>query len=491
MTDAAAPNPIRRLLGTSAVYSLGSILGRVGAFLLLPLYTHALSLAEYGTLELVYAASSVASALIGSGLAHTALRFYFDEAPETRGRIITTAYVLSFVASAAVCCLAALFADSIGLVLLGDGDRGTVIVLMLAVMVFELSTEICFAYCRVREWALLYVSMGLFKLLAQVGASIYLVAYLHRGVEGVLGSNLISVFLVWLFLSIVVLRHCGLKLAVARIGDMYRYSLPLAMRALVGIAAANVDRLFLRTFVSVEAVAIYGLGQKFAQILKFAVIEPFQLGYGPFRFSVLKRDDAKEVQRRVTVIFALGGTLAALGLAAFTPMVIQLMSPQEYWSAAQVTSIAVIATVGAGLAYCFETGLLIHKSTATLLTLALANLAVSVVLQLCLVPTLGVLGATIAAALLGIFYASMVYVFANRRYPLQYLQGIDITMLGAGCVALAVLALFARWSWTHQLPAALGVIAVFIALVLATHGESRRMLTAALARVRRVPRSAT
>lgn len=486
MSEGAQVNPIRRLLGTSAVYALGSVLGRLGAFLLLPLYTHSLSLSEYGMLELIYAASSVASALIGSGLAHTALRFYFDESPDSRGRIITTALFLSFLASATVAGLCSLFADPIGTVLLGEEGRGTLMQLMLAVMVFELSNEICFAYCRVREWAMLYVSLGLFRLLAQVGTSVYLVGYLDLGVEGVLASNLISVFTVWLFLAILVLRHCGLRLAVARIPAMYRYSTPLAMRALVGIAAGNVDRLFLRSFVSVEAVAIYGLGQKFAQILRFAVIEPFQLGYGPFRFAILKRDDAKEVQRRVAVVYALGGTLAALLLAAFTPMAIQLMSPEEYWSAAQVTCIAVIATVAAGLSYCFETGLLIHKSTTTLLTLSILNLVVSVVLQLCLVPTLGVLGATIAAALVGIFNAVIVQVYANRQYPLQYLKRADLGVLAGGILCLCVLALVGHWSWPRQLLVAAAAISSYVTLVLLLHAEGRAFLGALLNRARRI-----
>lgn len=486
MSEAASSNPIRRLLGTSAVYSVGSVLGRLGAFLLLPLYTHSLSLAEYGMLELLYAASSVASALIGAGLAHTALRFYYDEAPESRGRIITTALLLSFAASVTVGCVCALFAEPVGSVLLGDEGRGVLIQLMLAVIVFELSSEICFAYCRVREWALLYVSLGLLRLLAQVGTSIYLVGYLDLGVEGVMISNLISVFAVWLFLCVRVLRDCGLGIAAARIGEMYRYSMPLALRALVGIAASNVDKLFLRTFVSVEAVAIYGLGQKFAQILRFAVIEPFQIGYGPFRFSIMKRDDAKEVQRRVAVIYALGSTFAALLLAAFTPMVIQLMSPQEYWSAAQVTSIAVIATTTTGLSYCFETGLLIHKSTSMLLKLSVVNLIVSVILQLIMVPTLGVMGATIAATLLAILNAVMVHVFANRKYPLQYLRRADLVMLAGGVVALCILSLIAGWAWPRQLISAFGVIAVFVTLVLLTHAEGRGFVSAALNRVRRI-----
>jgi O-antigen/teichoic acid export membrane protein len=477
-------NPIRRLLGTSAIYSLGTVLSRVGALLLLPLYTHALNLEEYGTLELIYAVSSVASTLIGAGLAHTALRFYFDESEQNRGRVITTAYALTVVSGIAVSLACIPFADLIGRVLLGSDGTHRLIELMFAILVLELCNEVSFAYCRVREWALLYVALGLAKLLMQVAASIWFVAMLDLGVTGVLLGNLVSVGLVWLVLTFVVLRHCGLAIDWAAVMPMYRYSVPLAMRSLVSVVGGNVDRLLLRTFVSVEAVAIYGLGQKFAQILRFAVVEPFQLGYGPFRFAVAKRDDAKEVQRRVTVIFAVAGSLAALLLVAVTPAVIQLMSPAEYWSAAEVASIAVIGAIASGLAYCFETGLLIQKSTGTLLKLSFVNFAINTALQAALVPAFGIMGATIGASLAVVAYAAIVHWSSNKVYPLTYLRREDILLLVIASAGLVLMTLVSQWTWTHQIGVALGISAAFVAAAWLLHGEIRTMTQSALAHLR-------
>lgn len=484
MNDPSA-SPIRRLLGTSAIYSLGTVLSRVGALLLLPLYTHSLSLEEYGTLELIYAVSSVASTLIGAGLAHTALRFYFDENEQNRGRIITTAYALTLLSGIAVSLACVPFADMIGRVLLGSDGTHRLIELMFAILVLELCNEVSFAYCRVREWAMLYVALGFAKLLVQVGASIWFVAMLDLGVTGVLLGNLVSVGLVWLVLSFMVLRYCGMAIDAAAIVPMYRYSLPLAMRSLVSVVGGNIDRLLLRTFVSVEAVAIYGLGQKFAQILRFAVVEPFQLGYGPFRFAVAKRDDAKEVQRRVTMIFAVGGTVAALLLVAVTPAVIQMMSPAEYWSAAEVATIAVIGAVASGLAYCFETGLLIQKSTNTLLKLSFVNFAINTVLQAVLVMAFGIMGATIAASLATVAYAAIVHRVSDKVYPLTYLRRDDILLLLIASVGLVLMTLVSQWPWTQQIGVGVGIAAAFIAAALFLHRELRLMILSAVAHLRR------
>ena len=74
-----APNKdVSRFFRHSAIYAIGNAMNRLGAFVLLPLYTHYLSAAEYGTLEVFYAISSVVSGILSVGIAHATLRFYFE-----------------------------------------------------------------------------------------------------------------------------------------------------------------------------------------------------------------------------------------------------------------------------------------------------------------------------------------------------------------------------------------------------------------------------
>ncbi len=64
---------LKRLFRHGGIYLVGNILNRVGAFLLLPLYTQHLPLAEYGVLEILYSTVAIISVLCAAGLSHTTL----------------------------------------------------------------------------------------------------------------------------------------------------------------------------------------------------------------------------------------------------------------------------------------------------------------------------------------------------------------------------------------------------------------------------------
>ena len=82
---------IRSLLRHGGIYLIGNVMNRVGAFLLLPLYTRHLAVAEYGVLEILYSTVAVISVVLAAGLSHTTLRFYFDFKEQAdRHAVVTT-----------------------------------------------------------------------------------------------------------------------------------------------------------------------------------------------------------------------------------------------------------------------------------------------------------------------------------------------------------------------------------------------------------------
>ncbi len=75
---------LRRLATTGAAYTAASILSKLIAVALLPLYTSHLAPADYGAAELLFAAVVTASIVVRLGLIESVLRFYYrdDEDPD-------------------------------------------------------------------------------------------------------------------------------------------------------------------------------------------------------------------------------------------------------------------------------------------------------------------------------------------------------------------------------------------------------------------------
>src|ERR1700749_3964571 len=70
---------LRRLATTGAAYTAASILSKVIAVALLPLYTRYLSPEDYGAAEVLFAAVVTASIVVRFGLIEAILRFYYQE----------------------------------------------------------------------------------------------------------------------------------------------------------------------------------------------------------------------------------------------------------------------------------------------------------------------------------------------------------------------------------------------------------------------------
>src|SRR5262245_37416915 len=92
---------LSRFAKHSGIYAVGNALNRLGAFVLLPLYTRYLTPSEYGTLELFYALSALISTVLAVGLSHARLRFYFDHKDEAnRHSVVSTNFLASLAISA-------------------------------------------------------------------------------------------------------------------------------------------------------------------------------------------------------------------------------------------------------------------------------------------------------------------------------------------------------------------------------------------------------
>src|SRR5262245_64072547 len=123
----AAPPPsgLMAVGRQAAVYASGMFLAKALSFLLLPLYTHYLSPADYGVIQLIEMTFEIVSIVAGARLTVGIFHFY-HKAPDDRGRlgVLSTAALLLSVSFAAVAAVVALFAPAISRAMFsGPQDR--------------------------------------------------------------------------------------------------------------------------------------------------------------------------------------------------------------------------------------------------------------------------------------------------------------------------------------------------------------------------------
>lgn len=422
----------------TVVYSAGNFIYRAASFLLIPLYVRTLPAASYGTLELIGATVLILQSVLASGVAHSAMRFYCEyQDASTKNSVISSALIGSFLFTACGALAGVASAPWLSRLVFGNELYTVAFRIACISVVFEISREIMLSYVRAIGQSKLFIVMSVVQLVTQIAASIFAVVHLRLGVAGILGANLVATFCVWLVLVTFTIRRCGLGFRPSLFPPLLRYGFPLMLSALSVSMFQSADRYFLNGLVSLQALGVYALAMKIANIIPGLLVTPFTNSYGPYRFAIMREEYAKDTYARVARYFLIVASGAMLVVAAFSREALHLITAPDYWSAAGPLPLLLIPGTLGGLNYCFQTGIYVQKSTQQLLYIALISGAINVAGLIVLVPRFGVMGAAASAVIAYGYTLTHTLFIAQRLMPIPYETGRLARIFGAAAVPAA------------------------------------------------------
>ena len=93
---------LKQFGSATVLYAIGTFLQRIGALILVPLYTSVLIVSEYGALETIMVTLQTFTILINLGLSNALVRFYSEcDGEEDVFEMVRTSWVLVFALSSA------------------------------------------------------------------------------------------------------------------------------------------------------------------------------------------------------------------------------------------------------------------------------------------------------------------------------------------------------------------------------------------------------
>ncbi|HBW86277.1 MAG TPA: hypothetical protein DEF82_05920 [Crocinitomicaceae bacterium] len=180
-------NPIKRLLGQTAVYGLSSIVGRLLNYLLVPLYTAVFAdPADYGVVSELYAWVAFLVVLLTFGMETAFFRFIQDTTD--RKKIMSNALWIVLLVNAFFYLLLLQFNNEIANVMLFQGHN-EYIVLMGAVVCIDAVSALPLSELRAEENARRFATIQLLSIAVNIGLNVLFMVFLFnksRPEEGVL-----------------------------------------------------------------------------------------------------------------------------------------------------------------------------------------------------------------------------------------------------------------------------------------------------------------
>jgi O-antigen/teichoic acid export membrane protein len=435
---------LRRLATTGAAYTAASILSKVIAVALLPLYTRYLSAEDYGAAEVLFAAVVSASIIVRFGLIEAILRFYYKE-DEDPDAVVAGTFAGLFWLSTLGALLALPFAGPLSELLLPDpeglGASAPDLVRIAIGGLWVLTMwEFMLTLFRLEERARAFFLTTILNVLASIALTVVLVVGFDEGARGLLlGSYAAGAAFVVVLIALQ-WRRLSLRFDRRLLRRLFRFGLP-TMPAEVSLYLLNfVDRLIIARSVGLAEAGLYSLAVKFAQAVN-VLVRGFQLAWPPLAYSIRDDGEARRTYATVVTLFVAGCAFVVAGMWLFSRWIVRALAAPEFFDSYE--AIGLIATAVTLYALYLVLVVILGRTGRTEFNFpaALGALAANVALNLLLVPPLGIVGAGLALVASYLVVLALMYVFTQRLFPVPYEWGrlLRVVLTVAALVGLGEL----------------------------------------------------
>lgn len=405
----------------STIYGLGTVLGQLVGFIMLPIYTRYLTPKDYGVLHLIEISTLLLGMVITTGIAQTLSRFYFDhEEKHKKNKTVSTVYITYCIIALIVSPFLYLSVPILSTKVLDSPVYTTYFYISFLSFIFGGMLDIGLTYLRIINKSGYFVIISVSRLVMLLSLNIYFIVFKGLGVLGILYSTLITRIFFQMVLTLPILFKIKIRFSFRYCIEMLTFSLPLIPARLARTFVQQSDRYFIRYFISISNTGIYSLAQKLGTAVHLIITASFQAAFEPRRYEIAKRPDAKDTFNKIFCYHAMVMVFVGLGISVFVPEILRLMVTPKFYPAGKLIPLIVFSMILFGFRKHFEFGILWSKKTKyytyTNSIIAVLNL----ILNLVFIPTLGLYGAVYSSTLCIIIHNMLVYIFGQKDYFIKF-----------------------------------------------------------------------
>jgi O-antigen/teichoic acid export membrane protein len=221
-----------------------------------------------------------------------------------------------------------------------------------------------------------------------------------------------------------------------------RFGLP-TMPAELSLYLLNfVDRIIIVRTAGLAEAGLYSLAVKFAQGVN-VLVRGFQLAWPPLAYSIRDDGEARRAYAVVVTLFVAGCAFVVSGMWLLSRWIVRALAAPEFFGSYK--AIGLVATAVTLYALYMVLVVILGRTGRTEFNFpaTAAALAANIVLNLILVPALGIVGAGLALVASYIVVLVLMYGFTQRLFPVPYEWGrlARVLAVSAGIVGLGELLL--------------------------------------------------
>lgn len=426
-------NRLPPALQQSAIYALALAGAKGVSLIMVPIFTHYLSPADYGRLDVLQTLADVLSIVIGLGLAETLFRFCGEDtdqkASETAATLYGMSWIIALIALVITQTAAPFFTQHL------PGDITLVQTrLILASLALSGTILVPLAWMRLRGKAKLYLWGTLGRTLFQAGlAALFLI--IGFGITGFVAAGFIGCVSLSIFVGYVQMKDTGIRFSLKSFQTYGPYGGPLIFAGCAGFILGSFDRWILAEAIGTAEMAQYALAAKFG-LITAVLIQPFDMWWHAKRFHTLNAVNGPQECAKYASIAMVVVSTAVITVSCLSPLLITLLTPSSYHASIAYVPYLVLFAGLHNLTQTLGFGIYTQKTTKWPAFIDGSAAVIALIAYFNLIPIYGIYGAIIATFMALSLRFLMTFLIAQKIcfIPYPYIKMITLSIYTVACV---------------------------------------------------------
>lgn len=402
------------------VMTIGKFSSKALTFLLVPLYTSILSTAEYGVYDLLVTTVTLLTPLLTLTISEGVMRFCLDENYKPKD-VLTIGLTIVLLGTGV---LAAAYPIIKSINLIAD-YYAWILMFFAASNIHLIMTQFLKGVNKVK----LYAICGIISTIVTLVLNILFLVVFKFGILGYMMAYIIGHLAVTIFicLKIKVWKLIANPFAIEKkvYKDLLAYSCPMIPNSICWWVSNSSDKYMVSGFLSTSMLGIYSVSYKIPNIMSiFTTI--FNSAFQISAVDNFGDEKSKKFFGDIYQLFSSCNVIVASVLILFSEMLATILYKKAFFIAWQSSTILIMAFLFNSMSGILGTVYTSAKKTSMLFYSTIVAAVLNIVLNLVLIPRIGIIGAAIAtlASYVCVWLIRLIHSRTILNFKVNFVQNI-------------------------------------------------------------------
>ncbi|MDD9155982.1 oligosaccharide flippase family protein [Aliivibrio sp. S4TY2] len=412
-------NLIKTIIKHASKYFTGSIIASVATFLMMKYYTHVFTPEQFGILSLYLIVFKYFITICSLDVQSSVSRLYFDYKDKERKVYISTVFWFLVTICSVVLILGMFLSEKISILIYPETEDMFILTIIAAIFSVFLTFFTRILYNEQKSTILL--KQSILQTTLNHGLSVIFIACSSLGLLGrLLGQTLAS--MLSLLYNYIVANRIGIvsisrSFQMSMLKSTLLLSMPTLLLAVQSMVFLYMDRFLIKYYIGENALGIYSFAFMLGQGLAI-LYEAIYQAILPDVYKKLKTDYESSLKTihiffKKYFVFVFVITIC---ISYFSDVILVVISNPNYYESSKVIPYIMFGFMMGGLYKIPTLVINFHKKIWIYPIASMFSSMINLVLNILLIPILGIIGAALAS-FLGLFvYSSILQIYTNKYY---------------------------------------------------------------------------